>query len=195
MSALKLARLPVDGMITLLPGDAGGAKSAVRLGLDRADATLRAVMGAILRDPALSTDAERRHQAAQERRRAVELRAEAERTRERAEARLEQHEDDARQQRERAVMRERSRRRQARKTAEDQGRRAAETERKRRASSRKVKARGEERVAQREPRERLEALEAQSDALRAKEAEVAHRDEAERLAQTASRAKADRKQR
>lgn len=189
-SGLKLARLPLDTVIAVLPGDGAGA----RLALDRADAAVRSVFGAILGDPALRTDAERRRQAAQERQRAAKLRAEAERTGERAEARFEQREDHAREQRERAVRREQGRRRQARNTAEEQKRRADETERNRRANSRQIKNRREEEVAQQEPRERLEALEAQSDALRAKEAEVVARDEAERLAEAASRTKANRKQ-
>jgi hypothetical protein len=193
-AALKLTRLPLDSMIALLPGDGRGAKPAAKLALDRADATVRAVMGAILSDPALREDAERRHRAAQDRQAAVELREEAERTGERAEARLEQREDSAREQRERAVMRERGRRRQARTSAEDQKRRATETERNRRTNSRQIKNRREEEVAKHEPRERLDALEAQSDALRAKQAEVAVRDEAERLAEAASRTKARRKQ-
>ncbi len=56
-SYLRLVRLPLDGAVGLLPGNRTGAKPAAKLALDRADATLRAVIATILRDPALREDA------------------------------------------------------------------------------------------------------------------------------------------
>lgn len=50
-SYLRLVRLPLDGAISLLPGNGVGAKPAARLSLDRADASLRAVIARILGDP------------------------------------------------------------------------------------------------------------------------------------------------
>jgi hypothetical protein len=65
-SYLRLVRLPLDGAISLLPGNGTGAKPAARLALDRADATLRAVIATILGDPFIREDAQSRHTAERE---------------------------------------------------------------------------------------------------------------------------------
>ena len=59
-SYLKLVRLPLDGAISFLPGNGTGARPAARLALDRADATLRAVIATILRDPVIREEAQPR---------------------------------------------------------------------------------------------------------------------------------------
>lgn len=64
---LKLVRLPLDGAISLLPGNGTGAKPAARLALDRLDARLRAVLSSMLSDPVLHEDPEQRRGAAEQR--------------------------------------------------------------------------------------------------------------------------------
>jgi hypothetical protein len=44
-NTLKLARLPFDSAIRLIPGDALGSKSAAKRAVDRVDALMRAVVG------------------------------------------------------------------------------------------------------------------------------------------------------
>ena len=87
---LRLVRLPLDGAISLLPGNGTGAKPAAELALDRLDATLRAVLARILSDPVLREDAEQRREAAERARAwAAGFACEAERKAEQADARLE----------------------------------------------------------------------------------------------------------
>lgn len=192
-SALKLVRLPLDGAVRLLPGDGTGPGAAAKLALDRTDATVRALVALILRDPTLGADAEARQQAARERQRGAKLRTQAERTAQEADERVEGREKQARERRERAVRRERSRRQEADHRAQESKRRAAKSEGKRRETSRRIEERRDEAIAEREPRERLDVLEAKSEALREKDHEIAARDEAQRLAEAASRTKAQRK--
>jgi hypothetical protein len=59
--------------------------------------------------------------------------------------------------------------------------------------SRSAAARTERAVEDRAARERLEALDAKTDALREREQELTVRDEAERLGEAAGRAKAERR--
>src|SRR5436189_6181141 len=85
---LGLARLPLDAAIRLLPGNGSGRGSAADLALDRADASIRAIVATILGDPVLRRDAQRRRVAADERQRALRLRAEAQRKSEQANSHL-----------------------------------------------------------------------------------------------------------
>lgn len=90
-------------------------------------------------------------------------------------------------------MRAKSRRDVADRQRRDKTRRADELERKRLAGSDKAARRADEAVNQRAPKARLETLDAKSDALRKKEAALAASDEASRLREAASRAKAARR--
>lgn len=110
---LKLVRFPLDTAIALLPGDGTGAGPAAELALDRADATVRGVVGTILGDPELVEDADRRRTAAEERRRALRLRAEAQRRTEEADSRLAERQESSERQRQQAEQRARSQREQA----------------------------------------------------------------------------------
>jgi len=190
---LRLVRMPVDTAIGLLPGNGNGPKPAARLAVDRADATVRSVAGTVLRDPVLLEDGQRRHEAARERERAVSLRSREEQTAQSADARLEQREEQARKQRQQARDAATARRRQAETKAQKERRQAAETETRRRQASQKAAAKREEAIEKRAPREELQSLEAKSEALRAREAEVAARDEARRLADAATKVRAERK--
>lgn len=71
---LRLVRRPVDLAVALLPGHRSGPAAAARITVDRADATIRALLGAVLGDAELTADARMRQYAADERQRALVLR-------------------------------------------------------------------------------------------------------------------------
>jgi hypothetical protein len=192
-SYLRLARLPLDTAIGLLPGNDTGAAPNATLALDRADATARALFGLLLGDPLLREDAQKRRAAANERERAIRLRVEAQRKTEQADSRLEQRHDEAARRRRSADQRANAQRAAAERKRDEQTRRAGESARKRRDASRRTAARGEQAVDERAPRARLETLVAKSNALREKEKALTGRDEARRLREAASRTKAERK--
>jgi hypothetical protein len=192
-SYLRLVRFPLDGAISLLPGNGTGAKPAAELALDRLDARLRAVIATILSDPVLLEDAEQRRSAAEEREHALRLRVEAERKAEQADTRLEERQEQATRQREQASQRATVRRQQAAREQEKAQRRAAKAESDRLEASRRTAERAQEALNDRVPAERLETLNAKTDALRDKEKELAARDEARRLREAASRTKTERK--
>jgi hypothetical protein len=192
-SYLRLVRFPLDGVIGLLPGNGTGAKPAAELALDRLDARLRAALARVLSDPILREDAAQRHSAADHRERALRLRAEAERKAEAADTRLEERQEQATHQREQATQGAAARRQQATREQEEEERRAAQTESDRLKTSRRIAELGEEAVNQRAREEQLKTVNARTDALRDKEKELAVRDEARRLRDTASRTKTDRK--
>jgi hypothetical protein len=190
---LRLVRTPLDTAIGLLPGNGDGPRPAAQLVVDRADATVRSMAGTLLRDPVLLEDGQRRRQAARERERAVRLRTSEDQTAEVADERLEQREEQARKQRQRARETANARRRQAESQAQKEKQQAAKTSSRRREASQKAAAKREEAIQKQAPREELQATQAKSDALRAREAELAARDEARRLADAASKVRAERK--
>jgi hypothetical protein len=190
---LKLVRLPLDAAIRLLPGNGSGTGPAAKLALDRADATVRAMIADLLGDAHLRDDAERRRTAADERGHARTLHAEAERAEEKADARLEERRRQANRQRHEARQRADAKREDAALQRDRQVRRAAEVRNDRLASSRRTVERAERAVEDRAAKERLEALDAKSQALREREKELAVRDAADGLREAAGRAKANRK--
>jgi hypothetical protein len=190
---LRLVRTPVDTAIGLLPGNGDGPRPAAQLAVDRADATVRTVAGTLLRDPVLREDGQRRRRAARERERAVGLRSREQHTAQSAGTKLEQREEQARKQRQRARETASARRRQAETEAQKEKQRAAKAESRRREAAQKAAAKREEAIENRASREELQSVEAESDALRAREAELASRDEARRLAEAASKVRAERK--
>ena len=163
---MRVARWPADRATGLLPGADDGPRATVTQLLDRADAAVRGLAGAVLRDPELQADARRRRIAADERDRAVSLRAEA------TEAAT-------------AV----ERRTQARKASvakrADQQERAVE----------QAAAAAKETAAARAKRERLEVLEERAAALDVEDEALTAADEAQRLEVAAAATKAARKQR
>lgn len=193
VSYLRLVRAPLDGAIALLPGNGTGPKPAAKLAVDRADAAVRSLIAGALGDRVLLDDARRRQLAAEERSAALRLRTEAERTTEAAQADLAEREQRAVRQREQAAQRAREKRQQATRDAEQKAQRAVEIEQQRLKATQVAERRAEEAIAEREPGERLEALNTTADALEEKEQELVARDEARRLREAASRAKAERK--
>jgi aspartate/glutamate racemase len=82
---LRLVRVPNVAAINRLPGNGTGAAPSARLVVDRADASVRAALASILRNPGLREDAQQRRTAAEKREHAMRLRQAAERQTERAE--------------------------------------------------------------------------------------------------------------
>lgn len=190
---LRLVRVPLDGAISLLPGNGTGAKPTAQIALDRLDATLRGAIANLLSDTALRDDAERRRIAAQERKRALRLRAKAHVKAEEADSRLEERQQQATDQREQATQRAAVRRQMATREHETKKRRAAKAESDRREASRRTAERKQEALSAQASKERLKTVDAKADALRDKEKELAVRDEARRLRDAAGRAKTQRK--
>jgi hypothetical protein len=189
---LKVARFPFDAAAHLLPGDSRRSDSAL-LFVDRADATVRATIGALFRDEALVDDAGRRRAALEERVRATEIRIAARQAQQVADQRLADGLDaatrlrvkagvEARQEAQRKDTERVTRERRAQQDAATQDRATEQAKQKRLAAAdRKAK---QERLKVLD--ERAKALDEQADALTAT-------DEAQRLRDAASHVKAARK--
>jgi len=193
--AVKLVRLPLDIAVSLLPGNGDGSRPALRIAVDRWEATLRHVAGYALRDDELREDAERRREAADERARALRLREAAQRRSAEADDRLADRVDAAQQHRETAQERAERRRRQAEQQRAARTRAAAQTETKRKAVSRRVKDTVEGAIEEEADEARLERLEAEARALEERKAALTAEDEAQRLQDEATKKKAARRQR
>lgn len=191
--SLKLARMPLDVAVGLLPGNGTGAATAAKLAIYRIDASIRSVFASVLGDPVLRDDAQRRYEAAEERQRALRLRGEAARTSDRADSRLEERHEQVERQRRQAQERAQAKTKEAAKRRKAKVYRAAKAERERLSANRKAGARTKEAIESSARKQRLDALDAKSDALREKEEQLTASDEAERLAQAAARTKARRK--
>lgn len=189
--SIRLVRLPADSLLGLVGG--GRTVGAVKLGLDRAEAAVRAGAGTVLGDDTLVHDARRRRSAADERERAVKLRvqadartATAEEMAESREAQAEQRErraaETAKRKRVAADKRRKATARQASKAAHSRAQAAEES------ADRKTKA-----ADQTAKRERLKQLDTKQHSLNEKEAALAASREADRLADAAANAKAARK--
>jgi colicin import membrane protein len=187
---LKLVRVPIDRAISVLPGN----REARKLAVDRADASARAVAGAVLRDQDLKADAQRRRTAADEREQAIRLKSEAKHKSAEADQRLDQHHDQAEQRRRRAAERAEERREAAAKERRQRTKRAEQVEQQRKQTSRQVESRVEERIEEQEPEKRLAVLDAEAKAQREKEEALTAADEASRLAEAAATVKEDRKE-
>jgi hypothetical protein len=170
---LRLVRVPIDAVIDRLPGNGTGAAPTARLMVDRADASVRAMLASVLGDSLLREDAEQRATAIEKREQAMRLREEAERTSQGADARLRERETQAEHQRQQAQQRARSQREQAEQQRQEKAEQAAQTERKRLDASRTAAAGIEQAAEKRASTERLHTLEAKTDSLR--EREQAHR--------------------
>ncbi|MGN6169099.1 MAG: hypothetical protein ACTHQQ_13155, partial [Solirubrobacteraceae bacterium] len=146
---LKLVRTPLDTAIGLLPGNGTGRKPGAQLAVDRADASVRSMAGTLLRDPVLRADGERRRQAAHERERGLRLRDRADETAEEADARLQERERQAGQERRRAREATSARRRQAETRAQTKKQQAAKAEGRRREAARDAAAQREQAIEKR----------------------------------------------
>jgi hypothetical protein len=192
--SLKLVRVPVDLVISRLPGPDTGPAAAARLTVERLDASARGMLAAVLHDDLLTEDARRRTAAADERQRAVNLRREGEARQEQAEDRLDDRREQASERRERAGSRASSRRQQAERTRQSTTRRAKQEQDERTAASRRSEERNEEAIDATESARRLPGVEEQAEALRDREAALARADEARRLGDAATRVKQQRQE-
>ena len=188
---LSLTRLPLDTVLRFAGN--GGSAAVVRLAVDRADAAARTLLGALLGDEELQDDGARLSAAADERARAISLRRQADRQTERAEQRVEEREHEAGERRMQAKAKAQQRRDQARQRRNSRKSSAAKTANRRRQAAKQDAARTEARIDERAKRDRVEQLEATTDALRERDAALTAADEGERLGDAAATAKARRK--
>lgn len=192
---LKAARIPVNLVTGRLPDRREGswARSSAEVAVDRAEAAVREKVGALLRDDQLEADGRRRRIAAHERQRAIALRATAEGERRAADLQLVADREAAER-----------RRTDAKRTAEQQAasvaRQKAEQERlagqaatTKRRSAEAAKAKKMSAVDGQAKRKRLEVLDQQLDELDDEATALTTADEALRLRQAATAAKAARK--
>jgi hypothetical protein len=191
---LRLIRRPVDGAVGLLPGRRTGPGAAARVTVDRVDATIRSLLGATLRDEALSEDADRRQQAAVERQRALKLRQDAEAVQARTEDRLQARHEQSSERREQARGTAASRRRQAERTEQSRTQRARQAESERLQASRAQEQGAEEQIERQESQARLPGVEEQAHALAEHEVALQQADEARRIGSAAARVKRERKE-
>jgi hypothetical protein len=188
---IKLVRLPVDGMLALTGG--GDSAAAVKLALDRVEATVRGAAGAMLGDDALRADARRRREAAGERERALRLRAEAERRSDRADDRIADRQTEADRRRARAAEHAQVKRDQAQRRRASTKSKAARSTQRRKQTARTAAVRAQEAIEERAKPSRLEQLDTKAEALEQRELALTVADEAQRLRTAASNAKANRK--
>jgi len=194
-SAVKLARLPLDVAVSLLPGNGTGARPAASIAVDRWDAALRDVAGYALRDDELREDAARRRVAADERARALRLRAEADARSAAADDRFAGRVERAEEHRATAEQRAERERRQAEQRRAEKTRTAAQAETKRKAASSRARATVDDAIEEQADEARLEQLETEARALEEREAALTAKAEAQRLQDAATAKKAARKTR
>jgi hypothetical protein len=190
--SLRLIRLPIDGVLAL-----GGDRTPVttaKLGVDRADATVRQWAGLMLGNPDLQQDAERLREATDERERALNLRAEAELRSERAGQNAEKRKQDAARRRKQATETAQQKRRSAQQRRQSTKSTAGKRATQRREAAEESAARTETVIEEGQKLSRLEQLESKQEAVREKEAALTAADEAQRLRDAAATAKQNRKE-
>ncbi len=191
--AVKLARLPLDVAIALLPGNGDGPGPAAKITVDRWDATLREIAGYALRDDVLREEATRRRVAADERARALRLRNAAQARSDAADDTLADRVEQAEERRAAGEQRAERERAEAERRRAAKSRAAAQAETKRKAANRRARAKVEEVIEEQADEARLEQLETEAKALEEREAALVAKDEARRLRDAAAARKAARK--
>jgi hypothetical protein len=189
--SLKLIRLPIDGLLAV-GGDRPSFVSA-ELALDRADARTRDLAGLLLWDFELREDAELRREAADERERALKLRAEAELRSQRADQAADEQRHAAQQRRKNAAETKQRKRQQAQERRRSAKASAAQRTNQRRKAAEATAAKTDKVIEEREKNSSLEQLGSKEQAVREKEAALAARDESRRLKQAAGATKEKRK--
>jgi colicin import membrane protein len=193
--SIKVVRLPLDIAVALMPGNGSGPGASAAIVLDRLEAQVRDLAGAALGDDVLREDAALRRVAADERERALRLRATAARRAQEADERLEETHEQAQERREEAAERAKRQRAAAAAQRNERKAQAAAAERKRRATSAKAKAKTAEVIEEQATDARLEQLERETEALDEKEAALTAEAEVQRLQDAATARKAARKKR
>ena len=190
---IKMLRLPFDAAVGLRTRNGRKDLSGAAITLDRFEARLRSIAGHTLRDDELVQDAERRRLAADERERAGDMRAEAQRRSDHGEERLSEREKKADQQRRHAARLAADRKKRAEQQREAESRRIAGLETRRRRANQKTTARKAEEIEDRSKRARLQQLDQEADALAKKREALTTKNESQRLRRAASAAKSKRK--
>ena len=190
--SLRVLRLPIDMTVGALDRE-GNKASAVTLGLDRADATVRRFAGRILHDETLQRDAQERGQAIEERERALHLRTEAALHRRRADAEFEDDLETAQAQRTAAEQRAAELRASVDERRRAESERLAEQTDQWRTANRDAADRTEQSINERAQEARLAQLEKEAEVLEAREESVTTRSEAQRLQSLASEVKNNRR--
>jgi flagellar biosynthesis GTPase FlhF len=195
--AVKLTRLPLDIVVSMLPGNGNGsgAKPVAAIAIDRFEATLRDAAGIALFDNELREDARRRRIAADERARELRLRVKADRRSAEADERFSERVEEAEDRRSEAEQRAERERAAAERRKQQRAASAARREQTRKAANRKVRAKVEEQIDEDADAARLEQLKAEAKALEEREAALTAQAEAQRLRDEATKKKAARKAR
>jgi hypothetical protein len=192
---LKVLRMPADALAgALRPQDGRGAETTpVEVMLDRLEASVRDAAGRVLRDPALQETARRQRVAADERERALTLRARAERESRRADEELVARHQDAEQQRRDAARLAEQRKERARQDRARTSAQLTQAEERGRALTHAAKEHAEDEIDARARHERVEQLDVEAHALEEEEEALVARSEAQRLRRAAGEIKAKRK--
>ena len=193
--AVKLTRLPLDIVVSMLPGNGSGTKPAAAIAVDRFEAALRDAAGIALFDEELREDAMRRRIAADERERELRLRAEAERRTAEADERFSARVEDAEDRRTAAEKRAEHERQEAERRKQQRAANAARRAQARKATNRKVRAKVDEQLDEEADEARLEQLKKEAAALEERERALTAQAEAQRLQDEATKKKAARKKR
>lgn len=193
--AVKLTRLPLDIVVSMLPGNGSGTKPAAAIAVDRFEAALRDAAGIALFDEELREDAMRRRIAADERERELRLRAEAERRTAEADERFSARVEDAEDRRSAAEKRAEHERQEAERRKQQRAANAARRAQARKATNRKVRAKVDEQLDEEADEARLEQLKKEAAALEERERALTAQAEAQRLQDEATKKKAARKKR
>jgi molecular chaperone DnaK (HSP70) len=190
---LRLARLPLNAAERVAAPKDNKALWAPTLAYDAAEGALKNTLGTVLNDPVLRQDAALQRAKVAELREAAERLATAEQERIAADAEYQAKLDQAEQQRTRAEQEAQQREAQVEQQKQEATRRVNEqTARKKAATTKAAKAR-EEAIDKQQTAGRLRVIKAETEALDAKQQELATRQEAERLDDAAERLKARRK--
>ena len=194
-AGVKLTRLPLDIVVSMLPGNGSGTKPAAGIAVDRLEATLRDAAGIALFDNELREDAMRRRLAADERERELRLRAEAERRSAEADERFSARVEDAEDRRSAAEKRAEHERQAAEQRKQERAANAKRREQEGKAANRRARAKVDEMIEEKADEARLEQLKAEARALEQREAALTAQAEAQRLQDEATKKKAARKAR
>ena len=193
--AVRLTRLPLDIVVSMLPGNGGDTKPAAAIAVDRFEAALRDAAGIALFDNELREDAMRRRLAADERERELRLREEAERRSAEADERFSARVEDAEDLRTAAEQRAEQERQAAEQRKRQRAANAARREQARKAANRKAHANVDDKIQAEADEARLEQLETEAKALEERERALTAQAEAQRLQEEATKKKAARKRR
>lgn len=190
---LRMARLPIDAASRLLPNGDRGPRTPALLAIDRVDATIRDTIGSLLGDEQLREDARRRRAAADERTLAIALRTEAEEKKLEADERLAKNQSSVEQRRVEAERSVEQRKQQAERERVERKQRAVQTAAEQEQA---VEMAEQQKLAAAEKdakKQRVKVLDDQADALDVEADALVASDEAQRLRDATSAAKAARK--